>query len=135
VDVHRKRVGYSSQGPGRLSAQKPDVAGYTHFAGSGVYPEDSGTSAACPVVAGVVAAVRTAHPATELAPSQLRALLARTARDVGGHGFDFDTGWGIVEPVAIARALGGPAPLKPARPVARARKRRKAARPGARRRG
>jgi subtilisin family serine protease len=48
--------------PGRLTKNKPDVAGYTHFKGSGVYTADGGTSAATPVVAGVVAAVRSARP-------------------------------------------------------------------------
>ena len=55
VDITRARVGYSSQGPGRLVNKKPDICGYTHFAGSGVEKKDTGTSAACPVVAGVVA--------------------------------------------------------------------------------
>jgi hypothetical protein len=41
-----------------LSANKPDLAAYTHFEGSHVYPEDGGTSAACPVAAGVIAALR-----------------------------------------------------------------------------
>ncbi|HZD38546.1 MAG TPA: S8/S53 family peptidase, partial [Actinomycetes bacterium] len=45
IDTKKRRVGYSSQGPGRLSAAKPDVCAYTHFTGSGVYPQDGGTSA------------------------------------------------------------------------------------------
>jgi subtilisin family serine protease len=83
VDTKKKLVGYSSQGPGRLEQRKPDVAGYTHFAGSGVYPVDSGTSAACPVVAGVVAAIRTKYSAGTLSPLQLRAFVQRTAEDSG----------------------------------------------------
>jgi len=105
VDVKKNRVGYSSQGPGRLSARKPDIAAYTHFVGSGVYPEDGGTSAACPVAAGVVAAIRTKHPTSDITPMQLRALLYKTAEDRGKKGFDFDFGWGIIDPGALAAAL------------------------------
>lgn len=100
VDVGRARVGYSTQGPGRLARNKPDLAGYTHFRGSGVYAADGGTSAATPVVAGVVAAVRTrrpfnpANPVT--LPSALRSLMRSTAVDLGTAGFDFDTGFGVV---------------------------------------
>ncbi|MFD2353051.1 hypothetical protein ACFSTC_32830 [Nonomuraea ferruginea] len=32
VNVRGERVGYSSQGPGRLAERKPDVCAYTHFA-------------------------------------------------------------------------------------------------------
>jgi subtilisin family serine protease len=101
VDVTKARVGYSSQGPGRLSAQKPDLAAYTHFVGSGVYDADGGTSAACPVAAGVVAAIRSKYPSSRVSPLQLRALLFRTAQDQGGPGFDFDYGWGVIDPAAL----------------------------------
>jgi subtilisin family serine protease len=105
VDVKRGRVGYSSQGPGRLAAQKPDMCGYTHFKGSDVYPADGGTSAACPVLAGFVAAARSKHPATKLAPAQLRALLYKTAVDLGGTGYDYDYGWGVPDPSAFVSAV------------------------------
>jgi subtilisin family serine protease len=112
VDTAGQRVGYSSQGPGRLAANKPDLAAYTHFAGSDVFldpagqPEpDSGTSAACPVAAGVVAAVRSKYPTSKLSPAQLRALLFKTAKDIGKTGFDFNNGWGIIDPMALLKAL------------------------------
>lgn len=107
VDTTDVLAGYSSQGPGRLSIQKPDLAGYAHFAGSKVYPDDvdSGTSAACPVVAGVVAAVRTRHSAHSLPPARLRALLQRTARDLGSVGFDHDHGWGVIDPAALLQKI------------------------------
>ena len=82
VDVNKARVGYSSQGPGRLNAKKPDIAIYTHFVGSLVYPEDGGTSAACPVAAGVVAAIRSKYPVSKLSPLQLRSLIFKS----GGQG-------------------------------------------------
>ena len=107
VDTKRKRVGYSSQGPGRLHASKPDLAAYTHFKGSEAFAPDpdSGTSAACPVLAGVVAAVRTKYPASRLSPASLRSLLFKTADDLGGVGFDFNHGWGVVNTQALLAAL------------------------------
>jgi subtilisin family serine protease len=108
IDVHDERVGYSSQGPGRLSAEKPDICAYTHFKGSEVFgagSADSGTSAACPVAAGVVAAIRTRHGHSTLPPAQLRTLIAKTATDLGGVGFDYDYGWGAISPPALVAAL------------------------------
>lgn len=125
VDTTKARVGYSSQGPGRLSSQKPDLAAYTHFVGSeyrGPGSIDGGTSAACPVAAGVVAAVRTVHSPSSLSPAQLRALLQRTAEDRGGVGYDHDFGWGILNvPALLAQLPSGsssqprPAPPWPGR--------------------
>ncbi|TMS00023.1 S8 family serine peptidase [Nonomuraea basaltis] len=107
VDTRGERVGYSSQGPGRLAERKPDLCAYTHFAGSeAVGAADSGTSAACPVAAGVVAAVRTRRPAAQLSPEQLRTLLNRTADDRSTVGFDYDYGYGVIDPPAVLAALG-----------------------------
>ncbi len=105
VDTTRARVGYSSQGPGVLSAQKPDISAYTHFQGSGVGTTDSGTSAACPVAAGVVAAIRTKHSALDISPDQLRSLIFKTAVDLGMTGFDDDHGWGLIDPQPLAAAV------------------------------
>jgi len=108
VDINGERVGYSSQGPGRLTSRKPDVCAYTHFAGSGAFGDDhpdSGTSAATPVAAGLVAAIRTRWPSTRLSPSQLRALLRRTAEDRSEVGFDYDYGYGTLDPAGIIAAL------------------------------
>ncbi|QDV34175.1 S8 family serine peptidase [Tautonia plasticadhaerens] len=107
VDTSQTRLGYSSVGPGRLTRAKPDVSGYTHFRGSGVYPSDGGTSAATPVVAGVVAAVRSkrpyrpGNPATH--PAAIRALITSTAEDLGPAGFDFEHGFGVVNGCALLR--------------------------------
>lgn len=112
VDTTGLRVGYSSQGPGRLTAQKPDICGYTHFLGStafGATEPDTGTSAACPVAAGLVAAIRTRWPATELPPARLRDLLRRTATKLGAAGFDNDYGYGIPDTTALLVQLRGTA--------------------------
>jgi subtilisin family serine protease len=108
VDVRGERVGYSSQGPGRLTDRKPDLCAYTHFSGSRAFGDeeaDSGTSAACPVVAGLVAAVRTRWPSSLLSPAQLRTLLRRTADDHGGVGFDHDYGYGVVDTAGMLTSL------------------------------
>ncbi|HYJ28783.1 MAG TPA: S8 family serine peptidase [Allosphingosinicella sp.] len=106
VDVTKQRVGYSSQGPGRLTRNKPDLCGYTHFAGSGVYAADGGTSAATPVVAGLVAAWRSRNhfqPGNpSLSPEALRNMLRATCQDLGGAGFDFDHGFGVVQGCKLA---------------------------------
>lgn len=105
VSIDRERLGYSTQGPGRLDQNKPDLCAYTHFAGSDVYTADSGTSAACPVAAGVVAAVRSVIPPAQLSPAQLRNLLRRSARDLGGVGFDYDHGYGLINTSALLDLL------------------------------
>jgi subtilisin family serine protease len=109
VDTNNQRVGYSTKGPGRLFRNKPDVCGYTHFRGSGVYAADSGTSAATPVVAGLVAALRTRRPYRPLLPatwpSAVRTFLIRSAIDKGSAGFDFAYGWGIVNGRRVAGGI------------------------------
>ncbi|MEM9275461.1 MAG: S8 family serine peptidase [Cyanobacteria bacterium P01_F01_bin.143] len=105
VTTNKDRIGYSTQGPGRLVWMKPDIACYTHFAGSGVYPADGGTSAATPVAAGVIAAIRRAYPSNILPPAVLRNLIRRTAEDRGRQGFDFDYGFGILDVKNLLTAI------------------------------
>jgi hypothetical protein len=118
IDVRRRRVGYSSQGPGRLADQKPDVSSYTHFLGSeaeGDGEPDSGTSAACPVMAGVVGAMRTKFTAGAIPPAQFRAVIAKTSANLGLPGYDYDYGWGAVDPVALADGLAATPGSPPAK--------------------
>ena len=61
VNKNEQFVGYSSQGPGALDPNKPDFCGITHF--TGFFNSDSGTSAATPIAAGVVALLKQASPA------------------------------------------------------------------------
>ncbi|HNS22908.1 MAG TPA: S8 family serine peptidase [Sedimentisphaerales bacterium] len=115
VDITKTRVGYSTQGPGRLSRDKPDLCGYTHFKGSEVYSADGGTSAATPVVAGVVAAVRSKRPYVPgnpaASPATIRALMRSTAEDQGTAGFDFDYGFGVVGGCALYRRFKPRTPI------------------------
>ncbi|MCA8832373.1 S8 family peptidase [Hymenobacter pini] len=115
ASVQGQRLGYSTKGPGRLDKQKPDITCYTHFAGSGVYAADGGTSAATPVAAGVVAAIRRRYPASVVSPARLRELLRQTAtpasdpnsaRPAGGtDDFNYDYGYGILNVEALLDAL------------------------------
>ena len=109
VDTQRVRVGYSSIGPGRLARRKPDISGYTHFKGSEVFESDGGTSAATPVVAGILAAIRSKRPLDpdepSTSPAAIRALLISTASDLGTAGYDFEHGHGVVDGGALAAEL------------------------------
>jgi hypothetical protein len=110
VNLRRERVGYSSQGPSSLGAAKPDLCGYTNFRGE--RPIDSGTSAACPVVAGALALLRCAEPTL----NQKRAsdLLRETAINVGTPGYNPDTGAGVINvAAAYDRLRAGPTGATP----------------------
>ncbi len=115
-DTSDARVGYSSQGPSitGMFQQKPDITAYTHFSGSeafGVGSPDSGTSAACPVASGCVAALRTKIPVLTVPPANLFASLRSTARPVAGQtAWNGDYGSGIIDPVAAATANGVASP-------------------------
>jgi hypothetical protein len=50
--------------------------------------------------------VRTKFPPAKVSPEQLRTLIYKTADDLGGTGYDPNYGWGAIEPVALAEALG-----------------------------
>jgi subtilisin family serine protease len=102
VTVEKERVGYSSKGPGRLAEKKPDLCGYTHFEGSGVFSNDygtvdSGTSAAAPVVAGFIAGIRSSKPVTDLPPADLKQQLLESADHLGRTDHDSGYGWGVVD--------------------------------------
>ena len=105
VVTSKERVCYSSVGPGRLEDRKPDIASFTHFAGSGVFDADSGTSAACPVAAGVVAAIRRLYPASVLSPARLRDLLRDTAEPQGDGEYNYEYGYGVINVPNLLNAL------------------------------
>jgi subtilase family protein len=106
VDTTGRVAGYSSVGPGALTHDKPDIAAYTHFLGSEAFgwgQPDSGTSAACPVMAGVVAALRTSvhydRGKANRSPAALKAFLLQHAvrRSAGeAAGWSPIDGYGIV---------------------------------------
>ena len=98
VTTQRDLLGYSSQGPGALAGDKPDLVAASHFQHSGVYPADSGTSAACPVLAGVVASLRSSPAGRGVMPTRMRDVLRFTADPLGQPvGWHADTGHGLVD--------------------------------------
>jgi hypothetical protein len=112
-DTNDRIVGYSSSGPSiaGMYQKKPDLVSYTHFLGSktvSTFLPDTGVSAACPVAAGCVAALRTKVKPTAVTPSELFKKLRDTAYRPGGGspGWKPDFGYGIINPVAAGRALG-----------------------------
>jgi subtilisin family serine protease len=93
VNLQDQYIGYSSQGPAALDPNKPDFCGIAHF--TGYFNSDSGTSAACPIVAGVVALLKQGNRfATQVA---IKTILKNTARDLGPGGFDHHTGSGRIQ--------------------------------------
>lgn len=98
VDDQLKVADFSSRGS-RVDVAAPGVNTRATYPG-GRYATMSGTSMATPYVAGCVAAwLERAGPQT---PAFARDLVARTARDLAPPGKDDDTGYGLVQPVAMA---------------------------------
>jgi Subtilase family len=113
-DTNDRMVGYSSRGPSiqHMHQHKPDLVAYTHFLGSKTVEmcvPDTGVSAACPVAAGCVAALRTRVSPGAAPPATLFRTLRNTAYKPGGGappGWTPDFGHGIIRPVAAGQALG-----------------------------
>ena len=93
VNKNEQFVGYSSQGPGALHADKPDFCSITHF--TGYNTSDGGTSAATPIAAGVCALLKDARGS--LTHDQIKQCLMDTAKDIGPSGFDRHSGAGIIQ--------------------------------------
>ncbi len=104
---------FSSRGPSYCTPDgtptfKPEVSapgvGVHSAIPGGNYANMSGTSMACPHVAGVVALMRQANP--NLSSEQVVQIILDTAADIGDPGEDNDYGMGIVDAYeAVARAL------------------------------
>lgn len=117
-------VGSSSQGPGQalLSPSKPDFCAPSYFrevgdafvgnlsepyvgdAGS-PYIASTGTSAACGLTAGIVAAIRGRWPQMVVTPDRLRTVLNQTTRKTEGPNWNERLGNGIVDVEAALAAL------------------------------
>lgn len=108
VSANGGLVGFSSRGPTPDGRLKPDVLAM----GSGVrvvasnsnasYTFSSGTSFSCPLVAGVVAQILSAHP--EVTPQQMMNALRSTASRASSP--DNDYGHGIVNARAAITSFG-----------------------------
>ena len=94
VNRNEQYIGYSSQGPSSLEEEKPDFCSISHF--EGYFSCDNGTSAACPIAAGVIALLKQAKPS--LTQDGIKKALKDTAKDIGSGGFDKYAGAGIISP-------------------------------------
>jgi subtilisin family serine protease len=101
VNKNEQFIGYSSQGPAALDPHKPDFCSVSHF--KGYFASDSGTSAACPVAAGVVALLKQAQPS--LTQDQAKQTLMDKAKDIGPSGWDQHSGAGIIQAKAAHDAV------------------------------
>ena len=122
VNTQEELIGYSSQGPGALDPNKPDFCSISHF--TGYNTSDTGTSAATPILAGVVALLAQAVPG--LTQDEARAALRESAKDIGPPGWDQHSGAGIVGALRAFDRLGAaavpapapvPLPVPPADPL------------------
>ena len=130
VRVDGLPIGASAQGPGALAARwlamqdgerpapgpgaddaraKPDCSAPSHFRDPwSTGSENTGTSAACGVAAGVLAALRgleRAKGVTRQTPMEMRGVLRRTATRPRNAGFDARLGWGVVNLAAARHEL------------------------------
>lgn len=91
-----------------VSAPSEDLVGVTS---SGSHVRWSGTSGATPIVAGVVALVKAAHP--ELDAANIINRITSTARDVGDEGPDVTYGFGLLDAFAAVTAEVRPVDANP----------------------
>jgi subtilisin family serine protease len=101
ANIHDAWVGYSSQGPAALDPRKPDVCAPSHF--KGYTRNDAGTSAACPVAAGVLGLLRAAEPS--LRQADAKEILMESAHDICDPGWDPNSGAGVIRAEAAYRLL------------------------------
>ena len=106
VRVDTRWHGYSSQGPGQtnmaipgslLPLRKPDLCAPSNFSEThDAYTANTGTSAACGVTAGVVAALRSKWKPGSVSPDMMRVIVSLTARQTEGPGWNGRLGNGIL---------------------------------------
>ena len=105
-------LGYSSQGPGqpRLGADKPDFCATSQFReDDDAFSINTGTSAACGLTAGIVAALRSRWDSATVSPHHLKQALNQTARKPVGVKWTNDLkhrlGHGVLDARAAFDAL------------------------------
>ena len=112
LDETRRLINISSsQGPTRDGRSKPDVAApgtdiiaAKGFAGSkDLWVSMTGTSMACPYVAGVVGLMLAVRP--DLTAAQIRGILLRTSRPLPGNDYNWrkDAGFGVLDAEAAVQ--------------------------------
>jgi len=104
-------VGYSSQGPGQelLGCEKPDFCAPSLFRETtDAHVSNTGTSAACGLTAGVVAALRKKWDAYSVPPQALKQVLIDTARKTEGPEWNGRLGYGVLDGGAAFKKLAAP---------------------------
>jgi bacillopeptidase F len=126
TDRSDKVASFSSRGPSPVkgadgSDRKPDIAAPGHQIMSalpgGGYGSLSGTSMAAPAVAGVVALILSKHK--DLTHEEVVKAINTTARDIDAPGYDYNTGYGLIDAEAALKAADAivaarPQPAPPA---------------------
>ena len=110
-------LGYSSQGPGqpRLGPRKPDICATSQFCEDhDAFSVNSGTSAACGLAAGIVAALRSRWDSTTVAPLLLNDIINQVARKPPGlhwgNALSYRLGNGILDAKAAFDTLSAQYP-------------------------
>lgn len=113
TDISKARASFSSTGP-TVEVSAPGVDIYSTLPGNS-YGSKSGTSMACPHVAGLAALIKSAHPYAnnEAVRGQIRA----SAEDLGLPGHDWLYGFGLINaPLACGDMIPNPPPMPPFTP-------------------
>ncbi len=100
-------LGYSSQGPGQplLGSNKPDLCAASQFCENGdAFSINTGTSAACGMTGGILAALRSRWDSTTVSPGDLKTALNKTARKPRGLQWGNDLGYRLGNGILDARA-------------------------------
>jgi hypothetical protein len=87
----------------------PGVRMHTTAIGGGYVDDFNGTSAATPLVTGIVALMLSINPLLDV--EEIRTILAETAVDLGNPGFDVENGWGIPDAEAALTASISSSPV------------------------
>jgi hypothetical protein len=109
-------LGYSSQGPGqtRLGDYKPDFCAPSQFSETtDASVSNTGTSAACGLTAGVVAALRKRWDASRVPPQTLKQVLIDTTRKSQGPEWNGRLGYGVLNAGDACKRLSIDFPLAP----------------------
>lgn len=93
ANIREEWIGYTSQGPAALDPKKPDFCAPSHF--KGARTSDNGTSAACPICAGVIALYRSHDP--NLRQDRVKDALQKTAKNLCAAGWDPHSGFGMIQ--------------------------------------
>ena len=93
ANILEQWIGYTSQGPAALDPKKPDFCALSHF--KGARSCDNGTSAACPVCAGVIGLLKS-HDKS-LTQDKVKKALQESAKNLCAAGWDPNSGYGMIQ--------------------------------------